>query len=124
MNTTEVISVRVPESWGGRVNAALARAQVTAWLQRPMPLARDPGPGAHKLNLRLTSADVARLGQMTRRSASSAIRSVLALHIANIPKQKSGGVGRLIAIALSGIAVLALLAGHVGPPHSSSGDIG
>ena len=61
MQTTQVVSVRLPVAWGERVNAAIARERVLEWLQRPVPLARDPGPGARKLNLRLTSTDIARL---------------------------------------------------------------
>lgn len=118
---TRVISVRVPATWAGIVTGERARAWVTGWLQRPVPLSAFPAPGSVKLNLRLSNEEVAALKRLSGREMSSALRAVLALNLVpaaapdlKAPEKKSG-VGRVLGGIASGLLLLLIIAAGVGP---------
>ena len=113
---TRVISVRIPSEWEARVSAERARSWVTAWLQRPEPLVDVPGPGAYKLNLRLTDAQVKELQRRSGRSTSAALRGILALNISATPAVvQKRGLKWLLGGLASGVVLFLVIAAGVGP---------
>ena len=113
---TRVISVRIPSEWQGRVSPGTARTWVSTWLKSPVPLAAVPGPGGYKMNLRLSTAQVAALRQHSRRDASAAIRGILALHLDLKPEvQRKRSFGWFVGAVFTGSLFFLLTLAGVGP---------
>jgi len=112
---TQVISVRLPSEWAGRVTSGLAREWVTAWLSQPTTLQQAPVPGAFKLNLRLSKLEIAELRRTSGNSTSSAIRAILALHVSSTSEPQKRGIKWVIGGIASGIVLFLLVVTGVGP---------
>jgi hypothetical protein len=78
---TNVISVRVPSAWEGRLSSAGVREWVESWLREPVALPAAPEAGTYKLNLRLSSQEARDLQRISGRSTSSAIRGIISLNL-------------------------------------------
>jgi hypothetical protein len=113
---TRVVSVRVPDAWSGVVNSERARVWVTNWLSQPVSLSQFPAPGPYKLNLRLSDDEVAKLKRLSGKTASLALRGILALNVPPEPAVvQEHGLKWLIGCVASGIILLLMVTGSVGP---------
>lgn len=104
-----VTSIRLSAAWSGKVSSRSARAWVTAWLLRPVPLPEDPGPGPVRLSLRLSHGEVRSLERTSRGTASSAVRRVLALHINSTEPQNQTTKPNSVFAKVLGIGVSLLI---------------
>jgi hypothetical protein len=112
---TRVISVRVPSDWASLISSERAREWALAWLRDPVTMTNVPGPGALKLNLRLSDEELADLKRMSGRATSSALRGVFALNLATRPVPQERGLKWIVGGVASGIVLLLLFGAGVGP---------
>ena len=116
-----VVSVRVPSEWRGRVTSEQIRAWVVAWLRQPVPLTENPAPGPHRLSIRFSGTELAALRKIRKKSISSAIRGIAALHIsAPISAPKKEGLKWLkgaFEIGLVLLSVFSAAQSAVGQPR-------
>jgi hypothetical protein len=108
---TQVISIRVPSNWQGRVTSESVRACVVACLRQPVPLTKDPGPGSYKLSIRFTGSQLAALRRISRNSVSSAIRRIAASH--SLAEPQTNGAKWLNGIFGIGLVLLSLFGGSI-----------
>lgn len=73
-----VFSLRIPDSWSGRVDSGSVRAMLVRFLQQPRPLGRDPGPGEAKISLSLPKRAVKVISGLLDDTDSGALRRVIA----------------------------------------------
>ena len=100
-----VLSVRVPAHWEGRFTSDQLREWVLEWMRDPVVLWRDPGPGRYKLSVRFSGTERLQLRRRSRRSVSSTIRAIAALHISG--EQSTGSKWFNITLQI-GFVLLAL----------------
>ncbi len=69
-------TLRVSDSLAAGLSSANMRASVDAFLRRPHPLPKDPGPGYKRISLTLTDTSVAAAAAYLQCTASSALRRI------------------------------------------------
>lgn len=112
---TKVISVRVPADWKGCVDSENAHVWITEWLQKPVSFNGIPKPGTHKISIRLTGTELARLRRARGGTLSSTIRGIIGLHISETPKNHFGGLGTIFQIIFLLLSLFAT--SHSGVGH-------
>lgn len=83
------ITVRVPDSWVGRVGSASVRGWLADYFQRPSSLPPDPGPGGGYLRLSLPKRAVKVFAAAVADSPSAALRRLIASRL-SLPAGRGG----------------------------------
>jgi hypothetical protein len=109
-----VVSVRVPKHWEGSFTSEQLRVWVLAWLSEPTPLRGDPGPGRYKLSVRFSGTELLQLRRRARRSVSSTLRAVAALHVSGEESSGSKWFRTIIEIGFIALTLFASSQGTVG----------
>lgn len=81
MKATRTITLRIPKGWAGRVGSSDVRGMLAEFLQRPMPLALDPGPGDARISLSLPARAVKVVSGLLNDTESGALRRVVAANL-------------------------------------------
>lgn len=105
---TQVISVRVPADWNGRVDSERAQRWIADWLEHPASFNGIPDPGPVRLSIRLTGKQLAQLRKARGGTLSSTVRGIIGQRISEVPKNRLGGLGTVFQF---GIVLLSLFAG-------------
>jgi hypothetical protein len=74
-------TVRILARWARELDSARARAMIAAYLQSPVELPRDPGPGDARVDLAIPPPTLRALTQITREPVSSSLRRLFALNL-------------------------------------------
>lgn len=112
---TQVISVRVPADWKGRIDSERAQRWIAEWLQHPASFNGIPEPGPARISVRLTGKQLAQLRKARGGTLSSTIRGIIGQRISEAPKNRLGGLGTVLKF---GVVLLSLFAGaHSGVGH-------
>lgn len=112
---TNVISVRLPSEWRGRLTSDQVRQWTLDYINDPFPLSEIPAAGNYRLSIRLTQGEFAALLRVSRRSMSSTIRGIIALNVPLPPKSaRWGWLRTTFAIAFSILSLVARIRTAVG----------
>ena len=112
---TNVVSVRVPAEWKGRITSEQVREWALEYVSDPFPLQEVPAPGSYRLSIRLSQGEFSALLRVSRRSMSSTIRGIIALNVSLPPKSSGWGWLRtMFAIAFLLLGLVARFRAAVG----------
>lgn len=78
MKAARVFTLRVPLEWYGRISSDAVRAMLADFLQHPVPLPADLGPGDARISLSLPERAVKVISGLLNDTESGALRRIIA----------------------------------------------